>query len=164
MLAERLSEEKSDKGHAVLARRLAKANTRRREQLFYWSKKPDQRPAPVRLMAPERTAALHPPSSHEEELVIVEAPDQHQEEVGNPVSVSSFAGRTFSLVALTDGYGAQTANGVARTLYAKSTIGQRRSNRVPDLPAAAYQDGEFYCPYCGINLSSAKMQDRQEWK
>jgi hypothetical protein len=147
-----------------LAKRLAVANIKRREQLMYWSRHPDAPPiVPNLALADLRSAA---PAA---EALVVTAPPQQGPQV-NPEDTKSVVAKTvmtkqtFSIVARTDVLDAQTESGPQRTIYAETTVGNMRSNHVPALPKAAKLSPTFECPYCRIKIRSSAVKSRQNWK
>ncbi|KAF2107478.1 hypothetical protein BDV96DRAFT_653819 [Lophiotrema nucula] len=154
-----------------LALRLARANTKRREQLLYWVKHPDSSSIPTKASKSSNTAEAISPS-------VDAKPESNSNNPSNegevtplaPVKVKSEGGRsitttqTFSTAFVTDLFGTQTVAGPERTIYAESTVGNKRSNRVPDVPPGAKNDETFECPYCHLTLQSKQMEDRTEWK
>ncbi|ORY08199.1 hypothetical protein BCR34DRAFT_590047 [Clohesyomyces aquaticus] len=152
----------------ILARRFAKANTKRREQILYWSIRPDAShlngkitdlPSPSPAVVLPLTVSVDEPSTNEEANIPIRQLDTESE---GPKS--TMTRKTFSTVVASDFFGAQTVTGPTRTIYAESTVGNKRSNRVPDLPRDAKKAPTFECPYCHTILESDKMQDRREWK
>jgi hypothetical protein len=129
--------EKNASGHQhELIRRFASANTRRREQLLYWFRHPDQPP-------PEFAV-------HEDRM---EADSQ-----------STAPKDTFTIAAASDVYRATRMAGTTRTEYSESTTGTNNSSRVPDVPKAAFESNVFECPFCHAMLDSNEMQSRIQWK
>jgi hypothetical protein len=163
-------EDFSDK-RGDLIRRLATANTKRREQLSYWSRHPDQ---PYTGVLGETTRVPLAPLTSD-----VEAHEDRAEVHGNPGSAgsphfqlaatsegqrSAMTKNTFTIAALSDALDAPDRSGLTRTIYSESTVGNKRSNRVPDVPRAALDNETFTCPYCLANLMSKRMRNRNEWK
>ncbi|KAF5122309.1 hypothetical protein E5D57_012786 [Metarhizium anisopliae] len=151
-----------------LCRRLARANTRRREQLQYWADHPydcnkdkhnftgeeieNREQIPTKLAAEgkesrSQASTLKPPSAN----VQSEGPN----------SIVSKQG--FSTAAVSDVYDTRT-NIRARTVYTPTAVGQSRSNSVPNPPNTKNGVTTFPCPYCGMILESGEMENRQSWK
>jgi hypothetical protein len=171
--AEDLEERKTRKRSAldqteILCRRLAKANTRRREQLQYWIHYPD-RPDVVRSwdFNPEDTPELGKEGKVKTVVIKSETstikPAEQKTVTGsqNPKSVASK--QSFSTVAVSDVFDKETKTR-ARTIYAQSTVGNKPSNRVPEVPKATKTCLNFRCPYCNLILESRVMADRVGWK
>jgi hypothetical protein len=156
-------------GEEILVKRLAKANTKRREQLLYWSGHPDVPPdAPPdaprvsdQIEKPEipRNESAEPASSSTQIVTL----DEHSVEGENLAPPPSMTLRTFSKVPASDAYETQKKDGHTRTEYKKSIFGRNSSNRVPDLPVIGQKES-FECPFCHIELKSVRMRKRDEWK
>ncbi|RSL56987.1 hypothetical protein CEP54_008523 [Fusarium duplospermum] len=147
--------------------RLARANTRRREQLQHWADHPY-------VSTQDKLTSTQPSPSMIKPLV---KGSGTKEESGSQASTlkptsfkfpqagpkSSLSKQSFSTAAVSDVHDTKT-NARPRTVYAPTNVGQGRSNSVPDPPKT--QDGKttFQCPYCGITLESSEMQSRQSWK
>ncbi|PVI03053.1 hypothetical protein DM02DRAFT_558808, partial [Periconia macrospinosa] len=143
---------------------------RRREQLTYWSKHPDQAPTTAPISKPtvtvqnvntyvaEKTDNM--PELRIEEFTPSELPPDRESQGPR----STMTRNTFSTVVVSDVFGPRTVAGPARTIYAESTVGNKRSNRVPDVPSSAFKHEVFECPYCHLTLTSRTMQNRLEWK
>lgn len=147
--------------------RLARANTRRREQLQHWADHPyisthdkptSGRPLPVLVKPPVKASEIKEESASQ---VSTLKPASFKFSLAGPESIMSK--QSFSTAAVSDVYDTKT-NARPRTVYAATNVGQCRSNAVPDPPKT--QDGQttFPCPYCGTTLESSEMQDRQSWK
>jgi hypothetical protein len=140
-----------------LCRRLAKANTRRREQLQYWTDHPCSQ-----FAAPDLTQ--NPIKQGEGEL-------KSQKTAFKPLYANSsrqgpslaVSRRSFSTAAISDVLDTKTDTR-PRTSYTSTAIGNERSNSVPELPKMAFEKPEFICPYCGMMLNSSEMQHRKAWK
>jgi hypothetical protein len=156
---------------AHLIRRLALANTRRREQLLYWSRHPDQPPTqatfrtyqlPKRELSPDMKAR----DNHEDASGNEQADEipHAMYETGSQGQRTIMTTNTFTTVAASDVFGAQTVSGPVRTIYAESTVGNRSSNRVPELRKVLPKDDTFECSYCHAMLDTQKMRNRLEWK
>lgn len=156
----------------ALCQRLANANTRRREQLQYWTGHPDN------LTAHETISA--PPTL---DVLMKETPVPEAERAGEPQSQvptikpsdqnhlrqndearSSLSKQSFSTVAKSAIFETKTQSGRPRTVYAQSTAVKGRQNRVPNAPTPPKGSFFFLCPYCGMKLIGREMEDRQTWK
>jgi hypothetical protein len=126
----------------VLLQRLAMANTRRREQLLYWSRHPDQ--------------SVNASAGHKI--------DHAANRVASYAPVSTPSNGTSSIVAASGVPDMSTTVDQEGTIYAESTVGINGSIQVPDICFETLMDATFECPYCHLTLESARMQDRQEWK
>jgi len=146
--------------------RLAGANTRRREQLQYWTDHPydpkQDAANAARFAIPDMAQV---PTKQEKQksrsqASTVKPPDPNFSREG-PRSVLSK--QSFSTAAVSDIHDTKT-NVRPRTVYAPTAIGQGRSNSIPDPPKAASENATFPCPYCKMTLESSEMQNRQSWK
>ncbi|KAF2682187.1 hypothetical protein K458DRAFT_488874 [Lentithecium fluviatile CBS 122367] len=152
----------------VLVQRLARSNTRRREQLLHWSRHPDQPPAWTTISRPTQQVADTDLDTTKEKtrlgdhLIPPVDVTERIEEGGTPHS--TFSKKTFSDVVVTDIFESQSVTAPARTIYAESSLGNKRSNRVPEVPHSAFRNDSFECPYCRLNLDSVHMRSRLEWK
>lgn len=160
-------------GHYVedilwFAQRLAGANTRRREQLQYWSEHPyDPALDTANISQLTTSNPAQVPTKQTEEK---QNPQSHvpQSKPSNPdpshgVSKSTISKQSFSTAAVSDIHDTKT-NARPRTVYAPTAIGQSRSNSVPSPPKTEDGKATFPCPYCGMTLESSEMQNRQSWK
>lgn len=149
----------------TLVKRLAKANTKRREQLLYWSGHPDvPSDAPQvsnQIEKPEipRNVSAEPTPSSTQMVTLVEHNGEEESDAPPPAMTL----RTFSKVPASDTYETQTKDGHTRTEYKKSIFGSKSSNRVPNPPVMG-QKGSFECPFCRIELKSVQMRNRDAWK
>ena len=156
----------------ALCQRLANANTRRREQLQYWTGHPDN------LTAHETISA--PPTL---DVLMKETPVPEAERAGEPQSQvptikpsdqnhlrqndearSSLSKQSFSTVAKSAIFETKTQSGRPRTVYAQSIAVKGRQNRVPNAPTPPKGSFFFLCPYYGMKLIGREMEDRQTWK
>lgn len=163
---ELLSERVSISGSlASLMERISRANTKRREQLFYWSKHPDQNPAAVGS-EPRITKAKSVQGSEDNKRdgMKQKRPKDEGDTTKSEYGKSMMSKQTFSTRVVSDKLGAMTVAGPARTIYAESTTGRRMSNRVPEVPSTSLRQKAFECPYCHLELNSVLMRNRQEWK
>ncbi|KAL4890565.1 hypothetical protein BDV59DRAFT_184198 [Aspergillus ambiguus] len=150
-----------DEQHALF-RRLAEANTKRRQQLLHWSEHPDSSNKEL----PFSKVADLPPSNKR----AVDDGEESQSRVSTIRPDTSVAQeshrsiRSFSTVAKS-AMDDKTEFGRPRTVYAESAApGSISSVRVPNVPRAAETEDEFDCPFCGQALDSAHMKVRQQWK
>ncbi|OQE34786.1 hypothetical protein PENCOP_c015G06953 [Penicillium coprophilum] len=147
-------------------KRLAAANTRRREQFQYWADNPyDSRQDTTNNF---RLATPNLAQSTTEEF------ERNQEQESRAPSIepsihvlcggpkSAVSKQSFSTAAVSDIYDTKT-NVRPRTIYAPSVVGQGRSNSVPDPPKIKIGT-TFSCPYCGTTLEASEMRNRQSWK
>ncbi|CAG7559856.1 unnamed protein product [Fusarium equiseti] len=146
MEAREKSREKED-SHSIISR-LARANTRRREQLIYWER--------------------HPFSKNIEEIASVTNEDLHVRlqdlDMERPKSLTSATTKhSFSDAAKSAFDERKTVSGRPRTMYASSVVTGRQSARVPDVPRAAFEEDQVECPFCHATLDSATMQSRMSW-
>ncbi|KAI3318819.1 hypothetical protein HD806DRAFT_511072 [Xylariaceae sp. AK1471] len=147
--------------------RLARANTRRREQLWYWKNHPydpKQIATSANLVGDLGiTRGIVPLEGQKEDsrsqVSTLKPPDPH---ILHSIPKSVLSKQSFSTVALSDVHDTGT-NTRPRTIYAPTAIGQDRTISVPGPPRT--KDGEmtFPCPYCGMALESKDM-NRQLWK
>lgn len=155
----------------ILCRRLAKSNTRRREQLQYWIDHPD-RPDVVRsrnatdapeidLTSGEARVKTKSVATKSQTSTVKLAEQKTVVDGQFPKSITSK--QSFSTVAVSDVFNNKTSL-APRTIYAQSTVGNKTSNRVPDVPTAAKTSPTFKCPYCNLVLESKVMADRLSWK
>lgn len=143
----------------TLIRRLANANTKRREQLFYWSEHPDRLATELDLVDSTTEEQRMPDTKHLEDAKLTQqqtAPlgeaQRMEAEIQQPKSV--LTKYTFSNAAASDIFGTQTVAGP----------GNKQLNRVPPVPPVSQTMPSFECPYCHITLDSQLMHNRQEWK
>src|SRR5262249_38019253 len=139
-------------------RRLARANTRRREQIQYWTDHPygpkrgtintTRLATPNLAQVPAKTAEGKQESRSRASTREPPKPNLPRE---GPKSATSE--QSFSTAAVSDIYDTKT-NVRPRTVYAPTAIGQARSASVPDPPKTEKGDITFPCPYCGMTLES----------
>ena len=150
----------------ILCHRLAKANTRRREQLQYWFRHPDT--SDMAQAFPESNIPLGK-SSGQTSSVAAKSQTSTIKQVeqktvtGSQALSSATSRRSFSTVAVSDLHGNQNKTR-APTIYAQSTVGNKPSNRVPNVPKTPKEGLTFKCPYCNSNLDSKELADRTSWK
>jgi len=167
-LAQRALLDSSPRGRHVLLKRLSVANTRRREQLHYWSKHPDQiltttgEASHVTGTTPEVGRSRHGERDQEITGATQKPTDGSGTEIHAPQS--EMTRNTYSTVAASAVPGLHHATNPEGTIYAESTVGNRRSNRVPDVSRTSREDITFECPYCHLEIDSLTMQNRQHWK
>lgn len=146
--------QEKDDSHGTISR-LARANTRRREQLRYWER--------------------HPFSKDIEEVASVTNKEPRIPSRGLNLSRDMGAGRaksltsvptaqSFSTVARSAIDETNTISGRPRTVYAASVVTGRQSARVPDIPKAAFREDQVECPFCHAMLDSATIKSRMSWK
>lgn len=142
-----------------LVNRLAKANTRRRQQFKYWRARRNKIQA---VSEPARNTSLPIPSSN-----VLGAPPTGQEQVlevpptvGQPApSMPSTATRLDpAIVSLDD-----TTSVISTSTYPRLTKGSELALEIPQLPKALRFKKEFECPYCHV-LCSGRMGDTRLWK
>ena len=145
--------------------RLAGANTRRREQLQYWTDHPygsREGPTDVPELPTLNPVQIHVKQGENKPESRSQAPTMKSPnpDASRKGGKSVLSKQTFSTAAVSDVHDTKT-NVRPRTVYAPTAIGQGRSNSVPDPPKT--EDGKltFPCPYCGMTLDSSEMQNRQ---
>jgi hypothetical protein len=156
---------------AALVQRLAKANTRRREQLRYWVKYPDK----ANDLTGEIMIGIHTgvagltrnkPDVGSEILNPKAIALQSIDMIDGPYRMSeSIKTRdTFSTRIESDVYGRLTASRISQVQYEKSIMGNKRTNQVPRIPRIATEATSFECPCCHGRISVSRMRRREEWK
>ena len=138
--------------------RLAQANTRRREQLWYWADHPHNGQDESTAARFETLNLLEKKSKHESQSQVSTARRADSKKTKTVTSKQSF-----STVAVSDVHETKT-NIRPRTVYAPTAVGQGRSSSVPHPPKASKEDTTFPCPYCGMMLQSSEMMQPQAWK
>ncbi|KAJ5773290.1 C2H2 type zinc finger domain protein [Penicillium paradoxum] len=140
-------------------KRLAGANTRRREQLQYWADHPyDHKKATTDI------PVLDAPNLEQVVAKQMREPQKSQSQASTlKPPKSTVSKQSFSTAAVSDIYDTKT-NVRPRTVYAPTTIGQGRYSSVPDPPRMEDGKTTFLCPYCGMTLESSEMKNRQVWK
>lgn len=148
--------------------RLARANTRRREQLQYWTAHPydPEKDVPSAAQLPSQDLAdvlvkqIEVAQESRSQMSTLKPPDGNLLRTGprSAVSKQSFSTAAVSLVHDTK------TNVRPRTVYAPTAIGKGRSNSVPDPPKAKDGLSTFPCPYCGMTLEFSEMRNRQSWQ
>ena len=150
------------KDQIVLIQRLAKANTRRREQLRYWSKHPESANDFVGAImtgpngGSKQKVASKISGSKTSALQSVGMAD------GMPESIKTRD--TFSTRMESDVNGRSSASNNSQMQYEKSIIGNKRTNQVPRIPQVATDAAFFECPYCHGKISVKRMRRREDWK
>jgi hypothetical protein len=150
------------------SQRLAGANTRRREQLQYWSDHPYdpmQDTANISRLATPNLAQVPTKQVEEKQKSRSQVSKSRlsSSDISRGVPKSAISKQTFSTAAVSDIHDTKT-NVRPRTVYAPTAIGQSRSNSVPNPPKTEDGKTTFPCPYCGMTLESSEMQNRQSWK
>lgn len=137
----------------ILCWRLATANARRREQLRYWARHPFDEEH-------DGDDDVAPATSRKAQTFNL-APSETTSRRSHPATVN-----TFSSIARSAIYDAQTEAGPSRTVYSSSDFGVdgASSVRVPKIPIHADYSLSFECPFCRMTLQSALMRDRNTWK
>ncbi|KAM7210735.1 C2H2 type zinc finger domain protein [Rhypophila decipiens] len=156
------SEDESPTPIPWLQERLARANTRRREQLRYWIDHPydpNQDNLGSNVTEPElvKVQVIRDDGSQVSTL----KKDGPAPPSQGPKSVKTT--QSFSTVAMSDIHDTKT-NVRPRTVYAPTEMGQGKVNSVPGPPKPPEGKSTFTCPYCGISLEWSEMQNRQSWK
>jgi hypothetical protein len=141
-----------------LVSRLGGANTRRREQLKYWQKHPDQ---PTSINVTAQPAAIKPAPQIQPSKEIPSVPEDVERHTAAP---SKDTKQSFSTVAESVLNDNETYTGRPKTIYEPSTNGVSHSLRVPDAPRPSPGNPTFDCPYCFTRLDTKTMQQRQLWK
>jgi hypothetical protein len=173
----RRSMESREKSFTLVCR-LARANTRRREQLRYWAGHP-----PVDTPQPGFSTSLSParkgmtPERPQPALISEQRNQAGTAQGSDPAEAKSLGqsesrslfstptAATFSTAAVSGIDGTQTVAGPPRTIYAETVVATgQRSTRVPDLPYVAPGATQFECPLCHSSLKVVVMRDRNAWK
>ncbi|KAI0098654.1 hypothetical protein GGR51DRAFT_577007 [Nemania sp. FL0031] len=149
--------------------RLARANTRRREQIWYWKSHPYVSKQPIARVILTQEARIRRDTVLSEDqgedsrsqVSTLTPPDPinaHGEE--RPLSV--FSRLSFSTVSFSDVYDTKT-NIRPRTIYAPTALGTDRAIYIPAPPEMIAGQTTFSCPYCGMALD---FRDRRRdlWK
>ena len=150
----------------VLVRRLALGNSRRREQLKYWEKHPQDATeglfSEAALLDTEISEPT-PSATSQEKLALGNSGTESNptKSLGIP---SSTIKQSFSTVAQSAINDNETFSGRPRTLYEPSLQGAGRYLRIPDIPVVPFGQPSFECPYCHAQLNVHTMQKRQLWK
>ncbi|KAF2969664.1 hypothetical protein GQX73_g3944 [Xylaria multiplex] len=139
--------------------RLAKANTRRREQLQYWQTHPyDPNQVFTSTNLAEDIVVARQEDS-QSQVSTIKPPNSHASHEGSKSVISK---QSFSTVALSDVHDTGT-NVRPRTIYAPTAVGRDRTISIPGPPRTKDGETSFPCPYCGMKLESKDMT-RQLWK
>ncbi|KAF4446664.1 C2H2 type zinc finger domain protein [Fusarium austroafricanum] len=148
--------------------RIARANTRRREQLQYWSDHPYDAKKDIPGTTQDRSPEEIPfpvRKANDKDMSGSQASTLKPADLKSPQAMpkSTTSKQSFSTAAISDIHETQT-NIRPRTVYAPTDIGQTRSTSVPDPPKVEAGKLTFTCPYCGVTLDCNEMQSRQSWK
>ncbi|KAI1488984.1 hypothetical protein F5X96DRAFT_42443 [Biscogniauxia mediterranea] len=146
----------------VLSRRLAKANSQRREQFKYWEKHPYQEFSNDNL---EHKKPIPPESQafwRGDQLPMQDTASSAKvsEKKGTQSEKSIPTAHSFSVIHKSDIE--EESPIVPRTIYAESHIAGRSSTKVPPVPNSP--GVLFECPYCHMKLIRSVMEDRNNWK
>lgn len=154
VLEARKKSQKKDESHSIISR-LARANTRRREQLRYWERHPF-----------DRNIAEVASVTNREPHILLRGLDLSRDiGIERPKSLTSVPTvQSFSTVAKSAIDETKTLSGRSRTVYAASVVAGRQSARVPDIPKAAFKGDQVECPFCHAMLDSRTMKSRMSWK
>ncbi|KAI0415957.1 hypothetical protein F5X98DRAFT_206235 [Xylaria grammica] len=139
--------------------RLARANTRRREQLQYWKTHPydpTQMTISANSIADVHVAQVEDSRS---QVSTLKPSNPHVSHEGPKSIVSK---QSFSTVAVSDVHDAGT-NIRPRTVYAPTVTSKDRPISIPRPPKTKDGETTFPCPYCGMKLGDKNMT-RQLWK
>lgn len=152
----------------ILTKRLSEANTRRREQLQYWSKYPDQSNRPDSTQSSIDLSQIAKKTAGTRDDAKLESQSQGTTTKINKTSAekSIKTAESFSAVAKSAIEAGNTEIGRPKTEYAQSqsAISSKQSNRVPEVPRVANTHNAFECPYCHQKLDSKTMKVRHSWK
>lgn len=148
--------------------RLARANTRRREQLQYWNAHPyDPKRDVGNTLQPCPPGPSTAPVRQVEEAQEVRSQTSTLKPAdptfSRPGPKSVVSKQSFSTAAVSLVHDTKT-NVRPKTVYAPTAIGKARSTSVPDPPKASGDSHVFPCPYCGMSLEYSEMQNRQSWQ
>ncbi|RBR25764.1 uncharacterized protein FIESC28_01446 [Fusarium coffeatum] len=154
VLEAREKSRKKDDSHNIISR-LARANTRRREQLRYWERHPFDKHI-------EEVASV----THKVPHILLRGLDLGRDiGIERPKSLASVPTvQSFSTVAKSAIDETKTLSGRPKTVYAASVVAGRQSARVPDIPKAAFNEDQVECPFCHAMLDSATIESRMSWK
>jgi len=164
--------ESEEKSYDLICR-LARANTRRREQLNYWAAYPvrsaidsegspvEKKPSAKRLPAHD-SAQRSPSRAGEDAMTKAQSLKKHDAKslISTPTTLVSHSTAAVSRID-----GARTQAGPPPTIYAETVVGTGlRSTRVPDPPDPGLGNSQFECPFCHMNLETVLIKDRASWK
>ncbi|KAI0548223.1 hypothetical protein F4679DRAFT_551675 [Xylaria curta] len=142
-----------------LCQRLAKANTKRREQLQYWNTHPYD---PNQVVTSTNSVANLDIALGKDSKIQVSTVKPLDPDVSYERPESILSKQSFSTVALSDVYDTRT-NVRPRTIYTPTTIGRDHRVSIPGPPKMKDGETQFPCPYCGMKLEATDMT-RQLWK
>ena len=150
----------------VLVRRLALGNTRRRQQLNYWEKHPQDT---AEDLFPEAalfdTEIPQPsPSATSQERPAIRKPAIESNPTRSLDVPSKVTKQSFSTVAQSVINDNETFSGRPRTVYEPSLQGAGHRLRIPEIPAVPFGRKSFECPYCRAKLNVQTMRKRHLWK
>ena len=156
-------EDKFRGANQSILRRLAMANTRRRQQLKFWEKHPAESSEAVKVTGP---IISHKPQSlvgakdttRSTNLTVDKRPTLS---LGVP---SQSTKQSFSTVAKSELNDNETSSGRPQTVYEPSTKGRTSKLRVPDRPKIPFGQISFDCPYCLTKLNVRNVDHRAAWK
>lgn len=145
----------------ILAKRLANANTKRREQLDYWNHHPDVSDVSHNDNINEGSIAEHSAQrlTDQSGKTLTRGP-QHSK----PISGTGYSDMENTTRLSVTGPHDRTESGQGMTIYEPSVAGSTPSACVPDVPQSAHSKPHFGCPYCHQTLKSEPMMARQNWK
>lgn len=145
--------------------RLGAGNTRRREQLMYWQRHPEQGSS-MKIHA--ETLPLGRSAS--QKFAVDPATVSVAPTLGNTIAhntpASEFTAQSFSVVARSVLKDTATISGRPKTTYAASDYRPEATEiRVPDFPKAEKGAVTVPCPYCFTQLNVKEMGNQRElWK
>ncbi|KAL8991576.1 MAG: hypothetical protein Q9177_000037 [Variospora cf. flavescens] len=149
----KISESKVQKNNLV--KRLAKANTRRRQQFKHWQKhrnKVDANSQQIKDFAPWLSNLRAPNTGHEEMLKVAPIPNQPVSSIPSTVTRVDPA-----KIDLDD-----TRSLVSTSTYARLSKESDSSLEIPPLPKILRHGKAFECPYCHI-LCPGQTSRKQYW-
>ena len=149
----------------TLARRLAMANTRRRQQLKYWEKHHQEETDELYVEPKAQQAAFSGGMAKSKSHVRAEAMREAGKLPTKSLEVrSKITKQSFSTVAQSAINDNQTFSGCPQTVYEPSLQEKGSCLRVPDPPKFEFGKTLFECPYCHASLEVGLMQNRHLWK
>ncbi|CAK7219862.1 hypothetical protein SEUCBS140593_004036 [Sporothrix eucalyptigena] len=152
---------------AWFCQRLAQANTRRREQLKYWKRRPYETISMTNMVLPASKPEYEdrsgkPDMQKQKPTTTLNYRSSTTRQTISTATQTISTARSFSTVAFSDVHNTKTVER-ARTTYAPTAAGQDHVNTIPDPPNTGGA-ATFFCPYCGMELDKDEMQNRQAWK